>query len=128
MEIVVAILLLFGGFTLGSISADKSDEDTQSTMYLTNTDGAPDSHPVNQAKHQRKPFHCHADGTHIYRDLTLPYQGEVDQQASQTGDCGRGRDRSCNSAVSYPSAVHGGKNAAIAGRNSAAMEVVYPDD
>ena len=128
MEIVVAVLLLLGGFTLGSITADKGDMGTQSTIALSKAESTSDSHPFTQAMQQRNPFHCHADGTHIYRDLTLPYQGEVDQQASQTGDCGRGRDRSCNSAVCYPSAVHGGKNAAIAGRNSAAMEVVYPDD
>ena len=27
MEIVLAVLLLFGGFTLGSITADKGDDD-----------------------------------------------------------------------------------------------------
>ena len=76
MEIVLAVLLLFGGFTLGSITADKGD-DVQSTMGQPNEDSVPESDPGR----------CHSDRAAIYRDLTVPYQGPVSAQTSQAGDC-----------------------------------------
>ncbi len=86
MEIVLAVLLLFGVITLGSITADMGD-DEQSTMAMPNADGAPDSHQITQAVRQSDPTHCHSDGSVIYRDLTVPYQGQVDQPVLQAGDC-----------------------------------------
>jgi len=90
MEIVLAVLLLFGGFTLGSITADKGDDDVQSTMGLLNGDGVPGSTQITQVLRQGDPTRCHSDREIIYRDLTAPYQGSVSEQASQTGDCDEG--------------------------------------
>ncbi|MEE9358614.1 MAG: hypothetical protein V3U62_10160 [Sedimenticolaceae bacterium] len=44
MEIILAVLFLFEGITLGSSSADKCDDDTQSTMALPNADDTLDSY------------------------------------------------------------------------------------
>lgn len=83
MEIVLAVLLLFGGFTLGSITADAGSDDRQSAMNPTKTNGA-DSQSVIQTKQQVDPNRCLSTGTVNYRDLTLPYPG---QTMSQAGDC-----------------------------------------
>ncbi len=83
MEIVLAVLLLFGGYTLGSITADEGSDDTQSAMTPTKANGA-DSHRVIQTTSQVDPNRCLSNGTVIYRDLTLPYPG---QTMSQVGDC-----------------------------------------
>ena len=83
MEIVLAVLLLFGGFTLGSITADNGDDESQSTMVLPDTDGVPDSHPVTQAMRQGDPIRCHSEGTVIYRDLTVPYQEQVGESSDE---------------------------------------------
>ncbi len=88
MEIVLAVLLLFGSFTLGSITADKGDDDNvQSTRTLSNGDGVPGSTQITQVLRQSDPTRCHSDRAVIYRDLTVPYQGPVSGQASQASDC-----------------------------------------
>jgi len=79
MEIVLAVLLLFGGFTLGSISSEKGGNESQSSMDLPHVADATNLHPVTQVMSRTDPTQCHY-GTVIYRDLTLPYSG-------QTGDC-----------------------------------------
>ncbi|MCP3667403.1 MAG: hypothetical protein GY696_33735 [Gammaproteobacteria bacterium] len=102
MEIVLAILLLFGGFTLGSISADKRDDELQSAMAMPNRNGVPDSHQLTQAMLQSDPSRCHADRVVIYRDLTLPYHGNIERPAMQICDC-EGRDCSYNPSAFPPS-------------------------
>ncbi len=87
MEIVLAILLLFGGFTLGSITADKGDDESHSTIALPNVDGVLNSYPATQAMHQVDPTRCHSDRATIYRDLTVPYRGQTGQPTSQASDC-----------------------------------------
>lgn len=87
MEFVLAILLFFGGFAIGSISADISDDNVPSTMSLFDGEGVSDSVPVTEARHQPDLTPCHFDGAIIYRDLTVPNRGEVRKQASNTGDC-----------------------------------------
>ncbi len=79
MEIVLAVLLLFGGFTLGSIRSEKKGDELQSSMELPNVAHATDLHPVTQGIRQSDPIRCHSDGAVTYRDLTLPY-------SDQTGD------------------------------------------
>jgi len=74
MEIVLAVLLLFGGFTLGSITADKGDD-------------VPGSTQITQVLRQGDPTQCHSDREVIYRDLTVPYQGSFSEQVSQASDC-----------------------------------------
>ncbi len=80
MEIVLAVLLLFGGFTLGSITSENGGDVLQSSMELPNVAYATDLHPVMHGMRQSDPIRCHSDGAVIYRDLTIPYSG-------QTGDC-----------------------------------------
>ncbi len=84
MEIVLAILLLFGGFTLGSISADEANDDTLSTVTRSNADDVFDSHQITQAMHRRDLTRCDSDRTIIYRDLTVPYSS---QSTSRVGNC-----------------------------------------
>ncbi|MCG7890203.1 MAG: hypothetical protein JAZ17_24475 [Candidatus Thiodiazotropha endolucinida] len=86
MEIVLAVLLLFGGFTLGSVTADKGSDDKQSTMITSHVEGAAGSVPVTQAMHQGATG-CHSDKVVVYRDLTVPYRGKVGQQAIQPEEC-----------------------------------------
>ncbi|MCU7870789.1 MAG: hypothetical protein KZQ98_20040 [Candidatus Thiodiazotropha sp. (ex Lucinoma borealis)] len=85
MEIVLAVLLLFGGFTLGSITADKGDDEPQSAM--ANGDGVPDSRQHAQTMLQSDPTRCHSDRAVIYRDLTVPYHGQIERPAMEIGDC-----------------------------------------
>lgn len=79
MEIALAVLLLFGGLTLGSITSEKGGNESQSSMDLTHVDDATKLHPITQAMSRTGPTQCHY-GTVIYRDLTIPYSG-------QAGDC-----------------------------------------
>ena len=81
MEIVLAIFLLFGGFTLGSITADKGDDEPQSVMAMTNSHGVPDSRQHAPTMLQSDPSRCRADRAVIYRDLTVPYHGQVERPA-----------------------------------------------
>ncbi len=128
MEIVLAVLLLFGGITLGPNTADKGDDATQSTLGPPNGDGVPDPHPATPAMRRSEPTLCHSDGTAIYRDLTVPYPGRNERPAIEDSGYEGSRDCSCNPTAFPPSAVHGRTNAAIAGRNRAAVEVKYPDE
>ncbi len=90
MEIVLAVFLLFGGFTLGSVSVDKSDDEPQSAMAMANRDGVTDSRQHAQTTHQSKPSQCDSDGAVIYRDLTVPYHGQIERPAMEISDCGEG--------------------------------------
>ena len=74
MEIVLAVLLLFGGFTLGSVTADNGGNDKQSTMVASQEGRAAGSYPVTQAMRQSDPSRCHSGKSVIYRDLTVPYR------------------------------------------------------
>ncbi len=87
MEIVLAVLLLLGGFTLGSITADKGDDASPSTRVVPHATGIPNSHPITQAMRQNALNRCHPDRVITYRDLTITYHGKIDQQAGQTDDC-----------------------------------------
>ena len=80
MEIVLAVLLLFGGFTLGSISSEKVDNESQSLMNPPNVADATNLHSITQARSRSDLAECYFDGAVIYRDLTIPYSG-------QTGGC-----------------------------------------
>ncbi|MCP4212042.1 MAG: hypothetical protein GY764_11260 [Halieaceae bacterium] len=87
MEIVLAIFLLFGGFTLGSISADKGDDEPKPAMAMSNGGDVPDSHTLTQAMFQSNPTRCHSDRAVIYRDLTVPYHGQIERPAMEISDC-----------------------------------------
>lgn len=98
MEIVLAFLLLFGGFTLGSMTADKSGDASRSTQLLSERDNSEDSPPIPQALYQSDPTRCHSDRGPVYRDLSVPYPGKD----GPAGDCG-GRDCSYNPSAFPPS-------------------------
>ena len=80
MEVVLAVLLLFGGFTLGSITSEKGGNESQSSIEASHVADATNLHSVTQAKSRSDLAACHSDRTVIYRDLSIPYFG-------QTGDC-----------------------------------------
>ena len=100
MEIVLAVLLLFGGFTLGSISADKGDDEPQSAM--AKGDGVPDSRQYAPTMPQSDLTRCHSDGAVIYRDLTVPYHGQIERPVMEISDC-KGKDCSYNPSAFPPS-------------------------
>ncbi len=87
MEIVLAVLLIFGSFALGSITADEGGDESQPTTALSNTGGVLDSPQATQAARQINPASCLSNASSVYRDLTVPYNGHVGQQASQVSDC-----------------------------------------
>ncbi len=63
MEILFAILLLFGGATLGPNTADNGDDAIQSTPGLPNVEGVPDPYPVTPVLRQGAPNRCPSGGT-----------------------------------------------------------------
>ena len=84
MEIVLAILLLFGGFTLGSITTEKGGDELQSSIEAFHVADATNLHSVTQARSRSDLAECHSDGAVIYRDLTIPYP---DQTGGREGKC-----------------------------------------
>jgi hypothetical protein len=87
MEIILAVLLLFGGFTLGSITADKEDDVPKTIAVGPDTDGAAGMHQVSKTIHAMDPTRCHSGRAIIYRDLTVSYQDKPEQLTSQTSEC-----------------------------------------
>ena len=87
MEIVLAVLLLFGGLTLGSVTADKGSNDKQSTMVASQEGRAARSFSVTQAMRQSDPTRCRSGKSVIYRDLTVPYRGHIEQPAVEVSNC-----------------------------------------
>ncbi len=87
MEIVVAVLLLFGGFTLGSITTEKGDEKSEPTMVLPSVVSLPGPDPVTQITHDSDPTRCHFDKSVIYRDLTAPFRSQIDRQGTVNRNC-----------------------------------------
>ena len=84
MEIVLAFVLFFGGFTLGSITADKGDDEANAVLAQPHKDGVSGSPPVAPGRHQ--PTRCQSDRAVIYRDLTVPLLSPMGEQASQVND------------------------------------------
>ncbi len=89
MEIIFAILLLVGGFTLGSSATDEHDDITQTSIKIptTDADGVPSTHQATEALQKKELAQCHSDGKVIYRDLTISYQDQLDLHMSQDGSC-----------------------------------------
>ena len=86
MEIVLAFVLFFGGFTLGSITADKGDDEATAAVAQPHEDGVSGSPPVAPGRHQNDPTRCQSDRAVIYRDLTLPSPHPMGEPASQVND------------------------------------------
>ena len=87
MEIVLAILLFFGGITLGSATADKGSDELESTRVMPSPDSTPGSYPVTQMMHHSNLTRCHSGKSVIYRDLTIPHHGKLKQPVVNAGDC-----------------------------------------
>jgi len=83
MEIVLAVLLLFGGFALGSSTSDKRDDIEQSSMRASPTQDV--SGPVHHATPYMR--ECLSDKSGVYRGLTVPYIGQRDQAAPKANTC-----------------------------------------
>ena len=82
MEIVLAVLLLFGGFALGSATADKQDDVDPSRMTASPTQNVLDSVGATQDMHK-----CLSDKSGMYRDLTVPYTRQIDQAVPKADTC-----------------------------------------
>ncbi len=82
MEIVLAVLLLFGGFALGSATADKGTDDKQFLVTASHVEGVGDSVPMAQVMRR-----CLSDKSVTYRDLTVPYYSHVDPPAVEANSC-----------------------------------------
>ena len=82
MEIVLAVLLLFGGFALGSATADKGSDANQSTAIASHANGVADSVPVTPAMRG-----CLSDKSVVYRNLTVPTRGHIERSAFETNTC-----------------------------------------
>ncbi len=78
MEIVLAILLFFGGLTLGSMQSSTEESARQVDVARTDRGEEVGVSPANPMAPRTEPM-CH---THepIYRDLTVPRSGHA-------GDC-----------------------------------------
>ncbi|MEW8027939.1 MAG: hypothetical protein AB2758_09495 [Candidatus Thiodiazotropha endolucinida] len=82
MELVLAVLLLFGGFALGSATAEKNDGTEQSNNGASHTQTTADSVLAIQGMRG-----CLSEKSVIYRDLTVPYIGQRDPAAPKTDTC-----------------------------------------
>lgn len=85
MDIVFALLLLFGGFALGSVTAERdlAVHNPTSVAEVRSQDA-----PVLTAI---DPLTCYGgEAAVIYRDLTLPYLGQTDRPAPPVGECAEG--------------------------------------
>jgi hypothetical protein len=103
MEIIVAVLLLFGGFTLGSITTDKEDEKSEPTIVLPNVVSIPSPDPVKPIMHDSDPTRCHFDKSVVYQDLTVPFRGQIGRPGTGVGDCEVSKNCSNHSTASPPS-------------------------
>ena len=82
MEIVLGILLLFGAFTLGTITSDSTDHEAHATRIESDEAGQ-HSQTVTASTLQK----CQASGAgRHYRDLTVPIAQPVVQLPTQTDD------------------------------------------
>jgi len=82
MEIVLAVLLLFGGFALGSATAEKNDGAEPTSNSASRIQTSADS--VLATPGMRG---CLPDKSGMYRDLTMPYIGQGDQAAPKADTC-----------------------------------------
>ena len=82
MEIVLGILLLFGAFTLGTITSDSTDHEAHATRIESDEAGQ-HSQTVSASTLQK----CQASGSgRHYRDLTVPIAQPVAQLPTQIDD------------------------------------------
>ncbi len=103
MEIVVAILLFFGGFTVGSITADSEHEKSVPTMILPKVASVQGPHATTQITYDSDLTQCHFDKSVVYRDLTAPFRGANDRPGTGDRNCEVNRDCSSHLTAFPPS-------------------------
>ena len=82
MEIVLGLLLLFGAFTLGTVTSDSTDDKTPTT-HIEFDEAGQHTQTVTASTRQK----CQVNGSgRYYRDLTVPIAPPVVQQPTQTDD------------------------------------------
>ena len=85
MDIVFALLLLFGGFALGSVTAER-DPSVQTPPSVAEVRS---QEPPGLTASD--PLTCHGGkAAVIYRDLTLPHSGQTDRPETPAGECAEG--------------------------------------
>ena len=90
MEIILAFLVFFGGFTLGTITTEKESGGLQATKIDTSGNDAARSHQAPQTIYVKETSTCHSAQTPIYRDLTRSFHEQVDQPVIENDDCEEG--------------------------------------
>ena len=90
MEVFVAILLLFGAFSLGSATNNHADEDPSGLELPTTANERQDlsgkGAEAGDVEHTQS-RDCLVDRhTVIYRDLTVPYENEIETQMRPASD------------------------------------------
>lgn len=90
MEVIVAILLLFGAFSLGSATGDDADDHTAgveipATAY-ERQDVTGNDLEASDAEHAQVQD-CFVDRhVVIHRDLTVPHENEIEAERTGAGD------------------------------------------
>ena len=87
MEIILAFLVFFGGFTLGSMTTEKEDVSSQSTMLSNNEDVITKTHQTSPTIYINEVSTCNLARTSIYRDLTRSFHEHVNQPVIESDDC-----------------------------------------
>lgn len=87
MEIILAFLVFFGGFTLGSMTTEKEDVSSQSIRINNNEDDSAKTHQTPEAIYLIEVSTCNLARTSIYRDLTRSFHEHVDQPVIENDDC-----------------------------------------
>jgi hypothetical protein len=82
MEIILGILLLFGAFTLGTVSSDSTDREADTTQ-IESAGTAQQAQTIAASSLQN----CQpSDSVRHYRDLTVPITQPAIQQPTHTED------------------------------------------
>jgi len=90
MEVFVAILLLFGAFSLGSATNNHAEDDPSGLELPTTANERQDlsgkGAEAGDVEHTQL-RDCLVDRhTVIYRDLTVPYENEIETQSTLAND------------------------------------------
>ncbi len=90
MEVFVAILLLFGAFSLGSATSDDANDDPAGLEPPVTANERQDlpGKGVEAGDVEHTQLRDCLAGRHvvIYRDLTVPYENEIETETTRAGD------------------------------------------
>jgi len=90
MEIFVAILFLFGAFSLGSASSDDADDDPaglEISVTVNERQDLPAKGVEAEDIEHTQLQDCLADRHYvIYRDLTVPHENEIETETTGASD------------------------------------------